>query len=79
MYYGSIPSHRDRELHYKHELMEEIARILNESDVFICYFVASNGRLLGICDIVMNGYAGTGYYYMEWIHPSVLLSCVKGK
>jgi hypothetical protein len=72
-------SDRDRELHYKHELMVEIARILNESKVFIYYFVAMNGRLLGMCDIELNDYAGNGYYYKEFFHPSVLLSCVKGK
>jgi len=56
---------------HNHELVVQVARLLNESDVYQCTFVASQGKLLSMHDYSEGGFEGGGYYYDSW-------SCIHG-
>ena len=74
--YTRTPNEEARD--YGQEMFNQIARLLNESDVFLCVFVAIKGRLYAMIDIESNDLTGAGYYYDEITHPGVWLQAVKG-
>ena len=73
MYYSDIPK-RDQD----HGLMVQIARLLNESDVYICHFVAIGKELYGMIDNASQMYCEGGGYSYELFHPATFLECIHG-